>query len=274
MTDTPDSVESHYTQGGLLERIEAALAEAEHNADTLSPEILAPIDHLHTGGSATTNAQAEAVGFTGGDHVLDLGCGIGGPARCLAETYGCRVTGIDLTAEFIDVASELTRRCGLTDKVAFRRGDVLDLPFGDETFDVVLSQNLSMNIADKGTMYREVARVLKPDGRFTSLDYVEGGVADPHYPTGWADTADISHLLAPKDMRDVIERNGLRIVEWIDRSDMVLAAAAKASYAQTRPGPLGLHVALGDDYPVRQSNIVRNLSENRLRYIMVVAERA
>lgn len=273
MTDSPDSVERHYTQGGLLARILSALTEAGHDTDRLTADVLAPLDHLHTGGLGSTMAQADAIGFTGDDHVLDLGCGIGGPARYVAATYGCRVTGIDLTAEFIDVAKELTSRCGLADSVMFRRGDVLYLPFGDDAFDVVLSQNLSMNIADKDTMYREITRVLKPGGKLTSLDYVQGTVGDPHYPTGWADTADISHLLPPDDMREVIERNGLRVIEWVERSDMVVAAAAKPSASEGKPGSLGLHVALGDDYPVRQRNVVRNLSENRLRYIMIVAER-
>ena len=183
------------------------------------------------------------------------------------------MTGVDLTEEFVEVSNELTKLCGLAGKVTFQRGDVLDLPFGDQHFDVVLSQNLSMNIADKGLMYREVVRVLKPGGKFTSLDYVQGAAGNPYYPTGWANTADISHLLPAGEMRQVIEQSGLRIAEWIDRSDMVLAAAAAQTAKTGAPNPLGLHVALGDDYPIRQKNVLKNLAENRLGYIMVVADR-
>jgi ubiquinone/menaquinone biosynthesis C-methylase UbiE len=275
MGDTSKSIETHYTHGGLLKRIFTALERAGHETCELTPEILGPIEHLHTGGLGFTKEQAEKVGFTSGMQVLDLGCGVGGPARYIGSAYGCNVVGIDLTAEFIEVADELTKRCGLTEKVSFQQGNALDLPFENERFDVVFCQNLTMNIHDKSGMFREVHRILRPGGKFTSVDHTQGPTGDPYYPIGWANTPEISFLVSPKEMRRLLEQSGFRIVDWTDCSAKVLELAHKAREAakSSSTNPLGLHVVLGEDYPERQRNLQRSLQENRLVYVMVTAER-
>jgi len=164
MAERTADVQAHWTRRGVLARIDAALTELGHDPQNLTPEILATVEHLHSGGLVTTRDQAERIVLTRDSRVLDVGCGIGGPARYLAHTYGCRVDGIDLTPELIETGLLLTKRCKLTDRVVLRLGNALELPYSDQTFDVVWCQNVTMNIADKAGFLAGVYRVLKPGG--------------------------------------------------------------------------------------------------------------
>ena len=181
-----DPVETHYTRQDLGGIILAALKRAGKDIDHLTPDDLAPVDEFHGGQRQATIRLADLAGLRGGERVLDVGAGIGGPSRFLASRYGCQVEGIDLTAEFCRVAEMLTRLTGLTDKVGYRQGDALDLPFEDMSFDVVWSQNASMNIADRDRLYSEMHRVLKPGGRLALQEVVAGPGGEPHYPVPWA----------------------------------------------------------------------------------------
>src|SRR5438046_7418123 len=156
----PADVQAHWTRPGVLARIDAALTELGHDPQNLNPEILATLEHLHSGGFATTRDQAKRVSITDESHILDVGCGIGGPARYLAHTYGCRVDGIDLTSELVETGRVLTERCKLADRVVLQVGNALELPYPYQTFDVVLCQNVTMNIADKAVIVAWVCRLL------------------------------------------------------------------------------------------------------------------
>src|SRR5262249_45118957 len=152
----------------------------------LTPEILATVEHLHSGGLATTREQAKRIALTEDSRVLDVGCGIGGPARDLPPSYGCRGGGIALTPELIWTGRVLTKRSNLADRVMLRRGNALDLPYSDQIFDVVWCQNVAMNIADKDGLFAGVYRVLKPGGLFTSTEYSVGPGGDIIFPVSWA----------------------------------------------------------------------------------------
>ena len=173
-----DPVETHYTRHDLVETILAALKAAGKDIDHLTPDDLAAVDEFHGGQRAATIRLAELVGFTGTERVLDVGSGLGGPSRFLAWRYGCRVSGVDLTAEFVQVAELLTEKTGLVGRVDYRQGSALDLPFEDVTFDVVWSQNVAMNIADRDPLYGEMHRVLKPGGKL-ALQEVAAGPGGP-----------------------------------------------------------------------------------------------
>jgi sarcosine/dimethylglycine N-methyltransferase len=170
----PADVQVHWTRPGVLARIDAALTELGHNLQNLNPEILATLEHLHSGGSATTRDQAKRVSITEDSRVLDVGCGIGGPARYLAHRFGCRVDGIDLTPELVETGRVLTERCKLADRVVLQVGNALQLPYSDQTFDAVWCQNVTMNIADKAAFLAGVYRVLKRGGLFTATEYSVG----------------------------------------------------------------------------------------------------
>src|ERR1700751_31078 len=209
-------VESHYTRDDLGETILAALKDAGKDHDHLTPDDLAPVDEFHGGQRPATVRLAERAGFTGTERVLDVVSGLGGPSRYLAWRYGCRVSGVDLTAEFVRVAEMLTRLTRLVGRVDYRQGDALHLPFDDMSFDVVWSQNAAMNIADRDRLYAEMQRVLKPAGRLALQEVVAGPGGEPHYPVPWAREASISFLLTAEATRAKLEAAGLSVVTWQD----------------------------------------------------------
>ena len=272
MTDNFDRVASHYGEAGIGERILAALQQENIDIDALTPEILAPIDQFHTRGILATREHAALAAPAEEMHVLDVGCGIGGPARYLASTYGCRVTGVDLTEEYVAVAKMLTERCRLDHFVDFRQGNALDLPFADASFDLVWCQNVTMNIEDKAAFYREIARVLKPGGRFTSTEMASGAAGSPYFPLPWARVPEISFLVPQEEMRAALEAAGFRILEWRDTSAEVIAAAQSPT-ERARHGKLGISLIAGADTPERVANSGRSLADGRLANVMMLAEK-
>ena len=185
------TVRDHY-QAPIADR-EALLARIAAAVDAMEPPLdarrLAPLDQFHMGGLAATIAFAGRVGVAAGSVVLDAGSGLGGPARYLAEMFGCRVDGVDLSPDYVAIARLLTDRAGLADRVAFREGDLAALPFNDARFDLVWTQHVAMNIADRAGLYRELRRVLKPGGRLAFYDPLAAdGHPDVTYPVPWAQT--------------------------------------------------------------------------------------
>jgi ubiquinone/menaquinone biosynthesis C-methylase UbiE len=269
------AVEEHYTRRSLGETILAALRTAGKDLERLTPDDLAPVDEFHSGQRNATVRLAKHAGIRGGEDVLDVGCGIGGPSRFLAKEFGCRVTGLDLTAEFVEVAKMLAHRTGFFDKVAYRQGDALDLPFPDASFDLVWCQNAAMNIADRDRLYAQMRRVLRPAGRLAIQDVAAGPGGEPYYPTPWARDKSISFLFAPDVTREKLERAGFRVLAWHDPTAESLEQAlarAKALEGGTLPA-LGIHVLIGPNFPTVSKNMVRNLEEARIRLINAVLER-
>lgn len=271
MVERKNAVQNHWTRKGVLGRIDAVLAELGHDPQRLTPEILATVEHLHTGGIATTRDQAEQLKLTPNSLVLDVGCGIGGPARYLAHTYGCRVEGIDLTPELVATGQALSERCGLADRVRLQLGDALDLPFADASFDVVWCQNVAMNIADKDRLLAGIHRVLKRGGLFTSTEYSLGPGGDIIFPVPWAYDASINFLDREDVMRTRLDAAGFHILQFINHTDTVIERSEQAK--GHAPSKLSNYLVFGDDTPERQRNRLRNLLERRTIYWLTLAER-
>jgi SAM-dependent methyltransferase len=272
MTDQFAGVRDHYGAAGLSERLRTALAALGPEGRPLTPEQLAGLDQFHTRGLAATAELAQLAQITAEVSVLDIGSGVGGPARFLAATYGCQVTGLDLSEQFVEAARYLTGRTGQGDRVSFQVGSALDLPFDDAGFEVVLLQHVAMNIADRAALYREVRRVLTEGGRFATFDVVLSG-GEPHYPVPWARTPETSFLLTAAATREAIEAAGFRAMTWRDDTE-----TAKAWFAQLRasgppPSP-NLGVVMGPDFAQLAANLGRNLIEGRLGVVMAVFEAA
>ncbi|TMJ52792.1 MAG: class I SAM-dependent methyltransferase [Alphaproteobacteria bacterium] len=270
-----NAVETHYSRGGLYDTILAAVKAAGKDIDQQTPDDLAPVDEFHGGQRPATIRLAELVGFTGTERVLDVGSGLGGPSRFLAWRYGCRVSGVDLTAEFVQVAELLTEKTGLVGRVDYRQGSALDLPFEDVTFDVVWSQNVAMNIADRDPLYGEMHRVLKPGGKLALQEVAAGPGGPPHYPVQWARTPDISFLYSQSATRAKLETAGFRVLAWQDTTEAALASAvARAGAAVGPPPALGTHLIIGADWQAMFRNSARNLEERRTELFNAVLQRA
>jgi sarcosine/dimethylglycine N-methyltransferase len=228
MTDVLDSVRDHYRATGLTERLKTALTALGPEDQQLTPRQLHTLDQFHTRGLVATAELAKLTRITADMSVLDVGSGVGGPARFLAATYGCRVIGVDLSEAFVDAARYLTERTGQSGQVSFETASALELPFDDGRFDVVLLQHVAMNISNRARLYREIRRVLKSGGRFATFDVVLN-TGEPHYPLPWARTPETSFLLTAAATREAIEPAGFRTLAWQDDTE-----AAKAWIALLR----------------------------------------
>lgn len=269
------SVQEHYGQEDLRGRVAQALEYAGMGEGTLNPDQLAPLDQFHVGGLEATDELAEEMRLKPGDWLLDVGSGLGGPARHLAARYGCYVTGIDLSPAYVDLSRMLTERCDLSEGLSFVEGNALELPFPDESFDHAWTIHVAMNIADRDTLYAGIARVLKPGGLFAIYDVVLGS-GNPTYPLPWASTPEISFLLSPEAMRESLERAGFEVVLWRDHTDEALAwFAGQQAAMQLAPqkSPLSIGVVMGPGFGTMAANLVQNLKEGRLRLLQAIVRK-
>lgn len=267
MTDATSSIQAHYGSENLVDHILNALATAGHDSSRPTVEMLNLADQLHGGGLNSTRAQADLAGVAGTMRVLDAGCGVGGSSRYLAHTYGCQIEAIDLTTEFVETATRLNERCGLGDRITVRQGSITDLPFDDESFDLVWCQSVAMNVEDKPRMFAEAYRVLAPGGRYTISHAARGPGGEPHFPLPWAREPSYSFVGTSEDVLGQLADAGFRIVE----NQREGGAGIPTTPPQT--GALGSGTIMGPDLPERAANRMRSVKEGRLVPMLVVAER-
>lgn len=272
MGSNPTSqIAAHYGRPGLLDSIQAALAAAGMSRDGLRPDDLSPIDQFHTRGREATLELARLAGLTGREELLDVGGGLGGPARMLAGTLGSRVTVLDLTPEFCEVGAELTGWVGMSDRVDFRVGDALALPFTAGRFDVVWTQHSSMNIANKPRLYAEARRVLRPGGRLAIHEILAGGGGPIDFPVPWASRPELSFLVPEAELRAAIRDAGFQERIWEDVTALSLAwVEARLAAAASGPPPPGLHLVIGENMQAAFGNLRRGLAEQRLQVVEAV----
>ena len=260
------SLEAHYSARDIEARILAAVRAAGLNPEQrVSPEALAPLDHFHTGGLRASRELLELAQISGEDRVLDIGAGLAGPARLLASVLGCRVDCLEMSPDYCVGAALLNRLTGLDDRIEVHQGSALDLPFADDSFEVVWMQNVGMNIADKRKLYDEIYRVLKPGGRYAFQEMAAGKVATSYFPLPWATDPADNFLVSAEEMRSVLGESGF-VTELLEDTSAVHLSRTTANAAAPAPGQLGLAVFV-DNLAEKAGNARRSLEEGQVRLV-------
>ncbi|HYE55427.1 MAG TPA: class I SAM-dependent methyltransferase [Chitinophagaceae bacterium] len=253
-------VQQHYSRDGLFDTIVNAFGQ--HGITSITRNDIAGLDEFHVRGAAVSLELAREAGFSSNTAVLDVGCGIGGPCRMIASEFGCRVTGVDITAEYIITAKKLSELTGLQHLTTFVQADALQLPFAGESFDAVWTQHVQMNISNKLQFYSEIHRVLRPTGQFIYYDIFRADEGPLAYPLPWAGDPSISHLVTVTTFESILHDLGFIIT---GSKDQTQAGIDFFKDMLSRPGTKpGLRILMGADAAQKTRNLLNGLEEGRL----------
>ena len=269
------TVARHYARGSLEREIFDALAAAGKNLNHLVPADLSPVDEFHIGGRQATVDFATELGFKPGMLLLDIGAGLGGASRHFAYEHNCRVTGIDITADYVHLAKTLARRAGLESEVAYLHASALDLPFAPASFDGAYMLHTGMNIREKSRLFQQVRRVLKPGALFGIYDVMlETGDAALSFPLPWAATPGASFVETPATYRRLLEGAGFVLRNERNRRafavDFFRQLRARAAQAG-EPPRLGLNLLMGESAPQKIANMIDNLERGLIAPVEMIS---
>lgn len=277
MKNLEEQVARHYTRGDLETALIAGLKAIGRDGEApLAPQDLNGLDEFHIGGHEATSGLVARLGLAPGMAVLDIGSGTGGPARHMARAHGVRVSGIDLTPEYVAVAQLLTRRAGLEGSVDFKVGSAEALPYADASFDAATLMHVGMNLPDKAAVFAEVARVLRPGGVFAIYDVMRVGEGELRFPLPWASGPETSFVRQPEEYREALGAAGFAIAEERDRRDFALDVFRRLRARQSQasgPPALGLHLALGAEAPAKTGNMVANIERGVIAPVEMICRR-
>lgn len=273
MTKDIKHIHGYYSPSDLYSKIIDGLGKLGKDLTKITLDDLQPVDEFHIRGDTATNELIELAGFSEDMHILDVGCGIGGSTRRLSHETGCRVTGIDLSDEYIDTAVRLTELLNMQDKVSFEACSALELPYADNSFECIWSLQMNMNIEDKLAWLKETYRVLKPGGRAIFYEVCGNKNTDLHFPVPWAQDSSMSFLLPPVEFREAMISAGFDIKVWNDKTDLAKKAFSGATKPQGVPSlpVLGVYLLVGEDIQSKAYNLHLNLDEQCVSLIETVA---
>ncbi len=269
------AIADHWATGDVYARIVDAVAQTSRPLDTLTVQDLAPVDHFHARGFPATVELGDLLPIHADHHRLDIGCGLGGPARYFAHRFHCRVSGVDITLPFVEAANKLTQLLAMEDRVTIEHGNGHDLPYADGMFDGAYTQHVTMNVADRVQFFAEAYRVLKPGAFFALTEHGLGPTGEPYYPSPWSEDGRGSYLVSPVETRALLEAAGFVDIVLEDTGTKYLAAYQQAldMAAQGALPPLGVHLLTGVTGPRKMRNAARNIEENRTHPVQVVCRK-
>lgn len=269
------AVETHYSHDALLDGILAGVRKLGKTPGTITVDDLAPVDEFHIGGRTATEVFLDQLEIVPGDRVLDIGCGLGGASRFAAERYGCRVTGIDLTDDYVRTGATLCEWVGLGDMISLDRGDATDTPYESGSFDKAFMLHVGMNIENKELLALELFRLLRPGGRLGVYDVMRMDGGALRFPVPWATTAGESRVSKPSTYRGTLESAGFRILAENDRSGFAMDFFRQLAAQSNGNGPpaLGLHLLMGDSGPLKISNMIDNVSDGLVAPYEIIVEK-
>lgn len=274
---TQQDVSKHYTHGNLVAAIQSGIESLGKTVESVTVDDLAPVDEFHIGGRQASDDFLGQLDLSSEKQVLDIGCGLGGAARFVASRYGCHVTGIDLTPEYIETAKVVCMWVGLDRLISLHQGSALAMPFADGAFDRAYMLHVGMNIDDKAKLCSEVSRVLRSNSLFGIYDVMRIGDGELTYPVPWATTAESSALAKPAQYREALEKAGFSVIAERNRRDFALAffdqLRARTAVAGGPP-PLGLHILMGRNTPDKVQNMIQNISNGRIAPVELIARKA
>jgi len=271
------SVSEHYTHGALLEAIQASVTKLGKTIDSVTIEDLAPVDEFHIGGRLATDNLLDQLNFSEKDHILDVGCGLGGASRYVANKLNNCVTGIDLTQEYIDVGKALCAWVGLDNLVTLHQGSALSMPFEDETFDGAIMLHVGMNIDDKSKLFNEIYRVLRPGASFGVYDVMQINDGELTYPVPWATENSTSKLDTPDQYTQTLNQARFKTFKENVRSDFALEFFKKMranTESNGGPPPLGLHTLMQESASVKVKNMIDNIQAGLIAPVEIIAQKS
>lgn len=265
----------HYHVDDLARRIVELVEKTGKPANALTAADLAPVDEFHIGGREATEEIAANMQLRPGLHLLDVGCGIGGPARYFASVHGCRVTGIDVTEAFLETAKSLTEKLGLADRVNFRQASALKMPFGDCEFDAAYEFHVGMNIADKAAVFAEVSRVLKPNGVFAIYDVMRTGTGDLKFPLPWASRAEDSFVATREEYRGAFRAAGFEVIVERERREFAVDffERMKKRAQEKDARALTIQLVMGETAPQKLANTVEGVLKGVFAPVEMIARK-
>lgn len=269
------AIADHWAKGDVYARIVFALRGMSKSLDAVTLEDLAPVDHFHARGFPATVELADRLPIKAGQHIVDIGCGLGGPARYIAKRFQCKVSGLDITQPFVEAGNRLTALLRMEDQVTIRQGDGQRLPYGDAAFDGAYTQHVTMNVSDRPRFFSEAHRVLKSGAFFALTEHGLGPNGDPHYPLPWSEDGSGAYLVPPSETRALLETAGFEDIVLEDTGAKYLAGY-KAVIEKAEKGmlpPLGIHILMGETASQKTRNAARNIEEGRTHPIQVICRK-
>ncbi len=271
-----ENVSEHYTHGNLLNAVKRGIEQLGKTSSSITVEDLAPLDEFHIGGRQASENFFDQLNFSAEDHLVDVGCGLGGASRFVAKRYNSKVTGIDLTPEYIETGKALCTWLGLDNRVDLQQGSALNLPFEKDVFDGGYMMHVGMNIQDKIGLYKEIFRVLRPGADFGVYDVMRVEEGELMYPVPWASTANESNVASPEQYKQAIEEAGFKVTSENNRHEFALSffeQLQKHSNKAEGPPPLGIHILMGNNSAAKVQNMIKNVSAGLISPVELIARK-